>query len=258
MGDPRAKYYSRLRRLRRSARRWSVLACALFGAAIVLLPYHGVGLPDAFWMAAAGGAGALTWWRWSDVRELAREGAPPELDPAVRAAHTQMKIEAVVGRLPIGRAALTEMHRVAHLSRLRGSQVAPVGARLDRASKVLAGLVSRLTGPGGDAVGEARAAEAALRDMAERIASVERALAMPSTDGADQLAAAHAELLEHLTTGVSAYEGLVAAAASYVVEDGRVGEPVAIGRLIDASERLRGVASGLSDLRSTANPAAFN
>jgi hypothetical protein len=149
------------------------------------------------------------------------------------------------------------MHRVAHLSRLRGSVVAPAGARLDRASKALAGLASRLTGPGADAMREARSAELALRDMAERVASVERALNMPGAEtGADQLRIAHAELLDHLTTGVSAYEGLVAAAASYVVEDGRVGEPVAIGRLIEASDRLRGVASGLSDLR-TNNPTAF-
>ena len=68
---------------------------------------------------------------------------------------------------------------------------------------------------------------------------------MPGAEiGADQLVVAHAELLEHLTVGVGAYEGLVAAAASYVVEDGRMGEPVAIDRLIEASDRLRGVALG--------------
>ncbi len=258
MADPRAKYFARLRRLRRSARRWSVTAGMLTGATIVLLPYSGVGLPDAFWCAGAGGAAALTWWRWNDVREMMREGAPPALDPAEQAAQTQMRIESVIGRLPIGRTALNEMHRVAHLSRLRGSKVAPVGARLDRASKALAGLASRLTGPGADVMREARAAETALRDMAERVASVERALNMPGAEaGADQLVVAHTELLEHLTVGVGAYEGLVAAAASYVVEDGRVGQPVAIDRLIEASDRLRGVAAGLSDLR-TSNPSAFS
>jgi hypothetical protein len=204
-------------------------------------------------MAAAGGSGVLTWWRWSDLRALAAEGAPPPLDPAVRAAHTQARIEAVVGRLPIGRAAINEMHRFTHLSRLRGSAVAPAGGRLDQAVKVLTGLAPRLTGPGADALIEARAAEVALRDMAERIASVERALAISPTDG---LVVAHAELLERFTAGVGAYESMVSAAAHYVAEEGRLGGPVSLNGLTEASDRLRGIATGLSDLRTT-DPAAF-
>jgi hypothetical protein len=258
MADPRAKYFSRLRRLRGSARRWSVISGALICAAVVLLPYQGIGMPDVLWAAAAGGATALTWWRWSDFRVLAAQDAPPELDPAVRAAHTQMRIESVIGRIPIGRTAIKEMHRVSHLSKLRGSSAAPAGARLDRASKALAGLASRLTGPTSDVMLEANLAERALRDLAERIASVERAMKMPpGPDGGSALASAHEDLVSRFTAGVGTYEGLVSAAASYVAEDGRLGEPIAIGRLIEATDRLRGVASGMSDLRAT-DPTAFS
>ncbi|MGW5673216.1 phage shock envelope stress response protein PspM, partial [Micromonospora sp. NPDC003776] len=54
MADERARHFRRLRRLRRSARRWSVLAGGLGGAAAVLTPYAGLGLPDAAWAGAAG------------------------------------------------------------------------------------------------------------------------------------------------------------------------------------------------------------
>jgi hypothetical protein len=249
MADPRAKYYARLRRLRGSARRWSVIAGALIFATAVLVPYDGVGLTDVFWAAAAGGTSALAFWRWSDARTLAAQPVPPELDPAERASATQRRIESVVGRLPIGRTAINEMHRVAHLSRVRGSAVAVSATRLDKATKAFAGLAPRLTGSAREVIAEARLAEHALRDLAERIASVERAMKTP---GATQLEAAHADLVERFTAGVVAYESLVSAAASYVAEDGRLGEPVAIGRLIEAGDLLRGIAEGMSDLRTGA------
>jgi hypothetical protein len=249
MADARAKYYARLRRLRRSARRWSVVAGSLLMATAVLLPYAGIGLADVFWAAGAGGTTALALWRWSDLRALASQPAPPELDPAQRASHTQQRIEAVVGRLPIGRTAINEMHRVAHLSRVRGSAVASSAARLDRATKAFAGLAPRLTGSAREVIGEAAAAEHALRDLAERIASVERAMKTPGTIS-DHLQSAHDELRQRFDEGVGAYEALVTAAAGYVAEDGRLGEPIAIGRLIEAGDLLRGVAEGMSDLRT--------
>ncbi|MGW1449167.1 phage shock envelope stress response protein PspM, partial [Micromonospora sp. NPDC002411] len=75
MADERTRYFRRLGRLRRSARRWSVLAGGLGGAAAVLTPYAGLGLPDAAWAGAAGSAVALAAWRWIDVRALAAQPA---------------------------------------------------------------------------------------------------------------------------------------------------------------------------------------
>ncbi len=248
MADPRTKYFLRLRRLRRSARRWSVIAGGLLMATAVLLPYAGVGLADVFWAAGAGATAALAFWRWSDARELAAIPAPPELDPAQRALATQQRIESLVSRLPIGRTAISEMHRVAHLSRVRGSAVSPAAARLDKAVKAFNGLVPRLTGSARDVIREASLAEHALRDLAERIASVERV--MKTTPANPSLTEAHADLMARFTSGVESYEALVSAAASFVAEDGRMGEPVAINRLIEAGDLLRGVAEGMSDLRT--------
>jgi hypothetical protein len=235
--------------LRRSARRWSVAAGSLVAAAAVFLPYHGLGLPDAFWAAAAGGSTALTLWRWSDLRMLAAQPVPEPLDPAVRAQSNQRRLEALVGRLPIGRSAVAELHRVQHLSRLRGSAVAAGGGRLDAASKALGGLAPRLHP---DLLREAYGAEGGLRDLAERAASVERALRLNAgTVGATNsamLRTSHAELVAHFDSGVLAYEGLVAAAATYVAEDARLGEPFATDRLTEATDRLRGIAAGLSEL----------
>jgi hypothetical protein len=251
MADPRTKYFLRLKRLRRSARRWSVTAGGLVLATAVLIPYGGgIGLPDVFWAAAAGATSALTFWRWSDAKALAAQPAPPALDAAQRAMATQRRIEDVVGRLPIGRTAINEMHRVAHLSRVRGSAAGPSAARLDRATKAFAGLAPRLTGSAREVVAEATLAEHALRDLAERIASVERAMKTPSVG--PQLAEAQADLTARFAVGVESYEALVVAAASYVVEGGRLGEPVAINRLIEAGDLLRGIAEGMSDLRSSA------
>jgi hypothetical protein len=246
--DPQAKHLGRLRRLRASARRWSVTAGTLGAATVVLLPYGGgVGLADVFWAAGAGGATALAWWRWSDHRALAAQPVPPPLDPATRAIANQHRIESLVSKLPIGRSAVAEMHRVAHLQRLRGSQAAPVGSRLDHAVKTLGVLAPRLSP---DVLTEARGAELGLRELAERCAAVERALKMPGDPiHKSQLETAHGELVEHLTEGVAAYEGLVAAAASYVAADARVLDPFAMSQLTEASDRLRGVAEGLAEFR---------
>jgi hypothetical protein len=253
MADPRAKHFAKLGRLRRSARRWTVAAGTFLGATAVLLPYHGIGALDALWAAAAGGSSALAWWRWRDFREMAAAPAPEELTAAQRAAMTQRRIEAFVGRLPVGNRAITEVHRFAHLSRLRGSSVAETGARLDRATRTLATLAPRLTGPGNEVLLEASMAEGALRDLAERTASVERALKIVSPDdpAQAQLVAAHADLLNRFQSGVGAYEGLVAAAGAVVAEMGRLGEPVAVDRLVEATDRVRGIASGIAEFTAT-------
>jgi hypothetical protein len=250
--DPRQKYFQRLRRLRRSARRWSVAASTLGAATAVLLPYSGVGLPDVFWAAGAGGSTALALWRWSDLRALAAEPAPEPLDPATRARVSQHRLESFVGKLPIGRTAVAELHRVQHLSRLRGSAVASSASRLDIACKTLNGLAPRLQA---DVLREARAAEAGLRDLAERTASVERGLKMrTSAETSTALTTAHADLCQHFDSGVAAYEGLVAAAASFVAEDARAGDPFAIDRLTEATDRLRGIAAGLAEFTTRTVP----
>src|SRR5438309_9615866 len=100
--DPRARYFKQLKRLRRSARRWSVLAGTFAGATAVLVPYRGLGWPDAVWAALTGGSAALTFWRWSDLRELSAQPAPEPIDPARAAAITRGKIGALVARLPGG------------------------------------------------------------------------------------------------------------------------------------------------------------
>jgi hypothetical protein len=247
--DPRAKHLNRLRRLRASARRWSVAAGTLGAATAVLLPYGGgIGLIDAVWAAAAGGSTAMAWWRWSDRRELAALPVPEPLDPALQAMANQRRIESLVSKLPIGRTAIAEMHRITHLQRLRGSAAAPVGSRLDHAVKTLTVLAPRLSN---DVLVEARAAELGLRELAERTAAVERALKMPGdpTHRA-QLQSAHAELVAHLDSGVAAYEGLVTAAASFVAADARVLDPFAMGQLTEASDRLRGIAEGLAEFKN--------
>jgi hypothetical protein len=249
MADQRAKYYRRLRRLRRSARRWSVLAGTLAGATAVLLPYGGVGWPDAIWAGFTGGSAALTWWRWSDLRELAAEPAP-ETDPIRAVALNWARIEALVSRLPAGRGALAELRRVQSRARLRGSSVVPAWTRLDRAAQTLGGLSGRLGGSAQPAVLEATLAERTLRDLGERTAAVERALAVTPADG--ELERAHAELLGHFTEGVEAYEKLVGAAAGYVAQDGRLtADGASVGRLREATDLLHGIAAGLAELRAT-------
>jgi hypothetical protein len=249
--DGRTRYFRRVRRLRRAARRWSVLAGGFGGAAAVLTPYHGLGLPDAAWAAAAGASVMLAVWRWSDMRELTRRPAPPPPDPAVAAQRGRQLLEAMVARLPAGQTALAEVRRAQGRLRLGGTAVAAAWTRLDRAASALSGMAGRLGGPAEGAVLEATAAEQGLRDLAERAASVERALRVAPTDARADLDRAHRDLLRQFDDGVSAYERLVAAAAGYLAEDSRpTAEHPAIGRLTEATDLLRGVAAGLSELRT--------
>jgi hypothetical protein len=249
--DERSRYFSQLRRLRRGARRWSVLAGGFGGAAAVLTPYHGLGVGDAGWVAAAGATAVLALWRWSDLRELTSRPAPPAPDPALAAQRGRQRLEAVVSRLPVGQAALDEVRRAQGRLRLRGTAVGAAWARLDRAAAALTGMAGRLGGPAEGALREAAAAERALRDLAERAASIERALRVAPPDTRADLDRGHRELLRQLDDGVGAYERLVAAAASYLAEDGRpAAEHPAIVRLTEATDLLRGVAAGLSELRT--------
>jgi hypothetical protein len=247
MADERARYFRRLRRLRDSARRWSVLGGGLAATTAVLTPYQGIGLADAAWAGAAGVAVALAGWRWSDHRALAAQPAPPEMPPAVPG----QRLIAAVERFPAGRSALQEVRRQKARFALRGTGVAVAWDRLDLAASTLAGLTGRLTGPGETAVLEAAVAEHWLRDLGQRVASVERALPLSPVDQRAPLQEAHRALSTQFADGVAAYERLVSAAAGYVAEESRPVTDVhpALGRLTEATDLLRGIADGLSELR---------
>lgn len=251
--DERSRYFRRLKRLRNSARRWSVLGGGLTAAAAVLTPYSGIGLADAAWAGAAGASAALAWWRWSDHRALAATPAPPPPDPALAG----QRLAAAIERFPAGRTVLHEVRRQKNRYALRGSVVTQGWDRLDRASATLAALAGRLTGPGEAAVLEAAVAEQWLRDLGQRVASVERAIPITQPAQRSALEQSHAALAEQFTEGVTAYERLVAAAASYVAEDGH---PVAdskhpaVSGLVDAADRLRGLAEGLAELKRPPAP----
>ncbi|GIF67006.1 hypothetical protein Ais01nite_50410 [Asanoa ishikariensis] len=252
MADARTRYFRRLRRLRSSARRWSVAGAGLAGAAAVLTPYAGLGLPDAAWAAAAGGSLVLAGWRWADLRRLSAEPAPPAPDPALAAERTRARFIAAVESAPGGRSALAEVRRQKGRFALRGSTAATGWDRLDRASSTLNSLAPRLTGMGGSAVLEAAVAEDSLRDLAHRVSGVEKATQLAPPDAKPGLTEAHRDLTQQLDEGVAAYERLVAAAAAYVAEDGRLGTThPSVSRLTEASDLLRGVASGLAELRTT-------
>ncbi|OJF15121.1 phage shock envelope stress response protein PspM [Couchioplanes caeruleus] len=252
--DERTRYFRRLKRLRGATRRWSVIGGGLTAATAVLTPYAGIGVADAAWAASAGASVALAWWRWSDHRQLAATPAPPAPPPALPG----QRLVAAVERFPAGRQVLQEVRRHRNRYAVRGSAVAQAWDRLDRASTALTGLTGRLTGPGEGAALEAAVAEQWLRDLGQRVASVERAFPLTSEDGRAALEQSHESLANQFTEGVTAYERLVAAAASYVAEDGHpvTGQHPALTSLIDATDRLRGLAEGLSELKRPSAPAA--
>ena len=248
--DERTRHFRRLKRLRGAARRWSVLGGGLTAAAAVLTPYAGVGLADAAWAAAAGGSAVLAWWRWSDHRELAAAPAPPPPQPGIGSP----RLTAALERFPAGRTVLHEVRRQRGRYALRGSAIADAWDRLDRASQAMAGLAGRLTGPGEAALLETASAEQWLRDLGQRVASVERAIPLSKDSRRDALEQSHAGLSVQFTEGVTAFEELVAAAAGFVAEDGHpVGDTrhPAYFSLIEATDRLRGFAEGLAELRTS-------
>ncbi|GGM58257.1 hypothetical protein ACFFX1_51455 [Dactylosporangium sucinum] len=247
MATARTKHLKRLRRLHRSARGWSVRAGLLTGATAVLVPYSGLGLPDAFWAAGAGGSIAIAVWRWLDYRAFRRLPVPEEPDPALVGAAAREKLVGLVQRFPAGKTVLSEFDRQREAFRLRGLTVAEPWKRLDRASAMLSGLIGRL-GPAAEAaVLDATVAEQSLRDLAQRTASVERAMGLGPAG--ESLRPAHAMLAAQLEQGVTAYEQFVTAAAGCVAEDSAT-----VGNLTDATAFLRGVAEGLADLRTAPNP----
>jgi hypothetical protein len=247
MADARSKHLRKLRRRLRGARSMSIQAGVLAGASAILVPHAGLGAPDAVWVAAAGGSVVAAFWRWRDYREVRALPVPdPEPDAVMR------RLGGIVGSLPAGQGALDELRRQRSRLRLRGLAVAPYWQRLDRASVTLSGLAGRLSGPAEEAVLEAFVVEGALRDLADRGAGVERALRISPADARPTLQDALDDLVGQLSDGVDAFERLVAAAAGYVAEDGRLGAKYldpATTRLTEATDLLRGIAAGLAELR---------
>ncbi|HLU34078.1 MAG TPA: hypothetical protein VKZ74_08765 [Natronosporangium sp.] len=246
MIDERARHRRRLRRLRGAVRRWTVTAGGLAATSAVLLPYQGLGPWDAVWAGLTGASAVFAWWRWSDLRELAAQPEPPPLDPA----QAGERWLAILSQLPGGYSVAEGIRRQRVRGGLRGSEAAEVWERLDRCARTMRELTSRLGGSDPEAVREAGRVERELRELTDRIISLERAMRVAPAEAQAPLRELRDDHLSHLRTGVAAYEEFVVAAASFVAESARAGEPAPmVTGLTDATDRLRGVTAGLSELR---------
>jgi hypothetical protein len=255
MAETRAARLRRLTRLRRAARRWVVVAAGLVGATAVLTPYAGVGLPDAAWAAGAGVSAALAVFRWRDYHALALQPLPPEQPKIGPGEATRNAMRAALSANPTARAAVDEISRRAARHRFRGSAAAPARERLEVAAATLAQLGDMPSGPIVEAVQEAAVAERSLRDLTERVLTLDRAVRFAGPDGRTSLGEARTLLMARLDDGVTTYERLVAAVATCAAEDGISGDPVARTRLTDAADRMAAFAAGLAELRDLRTPA---
>ncbi|MGH3731364.1 MAG: phage shock envelope stress response protein PspM [Micromonosporaceae bacterium] len=249
--DPRTRHLRRLNRLHRSARRWTALAASLAGAAAVLVPYAGLGAPDAVWAAAAGGSAVLAGFRWRDHRRAADLPMPDPLPPDQ---HGFSGVERLLRGHPLGRTLSDELRRQRDRIGFRDSAAAESWQRLERACRAMLALAERLPASAGESAAEGLAVHAVLRDLAYRIRDVERGIAAAPPDARQPLLGARDALVAQLTEGVDGYERLVAAAAECVAEGARsVDNPAAV-RLAEATDRLVGFAGGLGELRRLSTP----
>jgi hypothetical protein len=252
--ETREKRIRRLARARRAARWWTLLGAGFGGAAAVLIPYAGIGAPDAIWAAAAGGSIVMAVFRWHDLRTLSRLPLPPPDQPAAPGGPISAAMRMALAANPVARAAVDEVGRRAGRRRFRGSAAAAAWDRLDTAATTLAELDGRLGEQVGDALAEAVVGERSLRDLAGRVTTVERALRFARDDTRGPLEQARRELLARLDDGVATYERLVAAAASCAAHDGVAGDPIAALRLRDAADKMAGFAAALAELRDLGTP----
>ena len=233
-----------------------MVAAACAGAAAILTPYQGLGMADAVWTALAGGSGALSVFRWMDYRRLARAPIPepePELPPRLGDPRmTGTGARGVIRQL----SAMIQRQRMRQ--HFRGYTVASVWDRIDDATQTLAGLAPALQGPAAEAVREGARAQSWLRDLAWRARDVEHTLRFAPTDASASLKVAHQNLVSTLTTGVEAYERLVAAAAECAAHTTGAGHELSARRLEEATDRLAGIARGLQELRDLRDHLRWN
>ncbi len=228
--EPAARHRRRLLRARASARCSTVVAATSTGAAAVLVPWHGVGGPDAFWVALTAGTLTGAVLSWQRVRRLLGTPPPPTLPR-------------------------------------HGSAARPMMDRLATARSALATVLRSLGAVAGDTAADAAAAERSLAELAGRVAALEAALACAPPTAVGGLLEARAMLLGSLESGVRAYEDLVAAAAGCVAASAQgYGAASAQGyrasadpctpsaRLTESADRLRGITIGLTELMSPALP----
>lgn len=245
--DERARYFRRLRRLRASARRWTVLGGGLAGVTVVLVPFQGIGALDAVWAGLAGASAVLAGWRWSDAKALAAQPAPEPADPALAGERWL----SVISQVPGGFQVAEQIRRQRIRGALRGSAAAGPAERLDRAARTMRELGRGLRADEGEAVREAARVERELRELTNQLAGIEQALRVAPAEARPPLEELRADHLGQLEQGVAAYEQFVVAAAGYLSESARAGgrTPAALGDLTGATERLRAVTAGLAELR---------
>lgn len=247
MQDERTRYFRRLRRLRSSARRWTVLAAGAAGTTAVLVPYQGIGAGDAVWAGLLGVSAMMAGWRYSDARQLARQPVPDPPDPM----QSGDRLLSAMAQLPGGFSVAEAVRRHRTRAALHGSAAAGLWERLDRSARSMRELSGRIGGVDPEAAREAVTVERQLRDLTNRIASLEQALKLAPQEAGPPLRELRAIHLAQLEEGVTAYEQFVVAAAGYLSEAGRLeaGSPP-VTRLNTATDRLRGVTEGLTELRT--------
>jgi hypothetical protein len=245
--DERAYHIRQLRRLRASARRWSVTAAGLVGVTAVVVPYQGLEAWNAIWAGLAGAAVAMAGWRWADHRALAVQPVPDPPDPALAGDRWL----ATIAQLPGGHGVAEHIRRARTRGALRGSPAAAAWERLERSSRSLQEIAGRLAGPEREAVGEANSVERQLRQLTSQIAGLEEALRHAPAEARRPLQELRDDHLTQLQDGVAAYEQYVVAAAGYLAESERANGRAddALTGLAAATEQLRGVTEGFAELR---------
>lgn len=242
--DPRARHLRKLRRRLRSARTWTVWASTFGGAALVAVPYAGLGWPDIFWAGTAGGSLAVALFRWSDYRSV--KALPvPEPVPQRPASERITKALAPV----VGPNIVNLFDRPRRISVKPISAAAPAAYRLNSVARRLPELLGRLGPHAGDTAREAAGAHEALREVAIRVNVIEKTLPVVPPESRASLLAARADLVSQLDDGAVAYEQLASAAAECVAALARGGDKLAVTRLTEAGDKIAGLAKGLVEVK---------
>jgi len=242
--DPRARHLRRLRRSRAAARVWTVWAATIGGSAAVAVPYAGIGWADIGWAGVAGGSIAVAVLRWRDHWAVLAAPVPEPLPYRPPAQRIARKLTPLVGS-----AIESFVDRPRRVAVRRSSAAAPAVDRLNYAARTLPQLLDKLGPNAGDTAREAAGAHTALRQLAVRVAVVEKTLPVAPAESRESLLAVRAGLLDQLSHGVAAYEQLGGAAAECVAALARGGDTLAVRRLTEATDILRGLADGLTEIK---------